>query len=72
MSFESKYKELEEELSEKKFEDIDKNVNSDRDFIFKQLISHKEEIRSGKKYHKKKSKDYFYRLKLFFWKLIKN
>lgn len=62
-----KYKELEkleQELVEEDFTSNRENLQ-----LFTELLNSKEEIRSNKKQYKIKRKDYWFRFKLFLWKV---
>jgi hypothetical protein len=69
---EGKYKEIETQLSELQ-EDNDSNkkiIEAQRKKDYDNLIKQKADIRSNKKYHKVSFGNYWFRFKLFLWKLV--
>ena len=69
-SFEDKYKELETDLN--KESDFAVHYSELKESMKLELLAVKNEIRSGKKISKVKRRDYFYKIRRFFWKFIMN
>lgn len=71
--FDDKYREIKDELSDfySDREAMNKKLAIDKDNQFKDLIRHKDEIKSGIRVYRTKRKDYWFRFKLFFWRLLK-
>jgi hypothetical protein len=68
-----KYKNLKDELSEfyADREAMQRNLEQEKGNQFKDLMRDKAEIKSGMRIYRKKRKDYWYRFKLWFWRILK-
>lgn len=68
-NFESKYRELEAELNTEidTFAVHPSELKESKKF---ELLAVKDEIRSGKKFSKKKRRDFMYKIKISFWRFM--
>lgn len=70
--FDDKYKELEKELEEyeKEYFAVQPTLSDAKERHKMELLPYINEIKSGKKYHKKGGSSLFYKLKVWYWRLI--